>query len=905
MEHSLFRYIWRNSKKEQLVILAMVLISLPFYYVSLDLPKQIVNEGIQGEGFPSPGSTQTYFKIELPFADGVVLFDGFQLDQLATLLALSFSFLGLVMINGLFKFVINTRKGRLGERMLRRLRYQLTDRLLRFPIPYLKRVKQAEAATMIKDEVDPLGGFIGEAFVNPVFLGGQALTAMGFIMAQSVWLGSVALGIVLFQAFLIPKLRTPILRLGRQRQLTARELAGRIGEVVAGGVEIHAHDTSNFERADVVSRLGRIFAIRYEIFRRKFFVKFLNNFLAQLTPFIFYAAGGYLALQGQLDIGALVAVIAAYKDLPSPIKELIDWDQRRQDVQIKYEQVIEQFAPPVLIEPARQAIDAPIVGPLTGDIVLSHLTVQDEGDNKTLDSVSWKAPVTAHIALVGPSGGGREALASVVAALEPPASGHASIGGHDLETLPEAVTGRRLSYVDGGAYLFGKSLGENLVYSLKHQPALRDDIGEEERREIEAMKREAQFSGNPFFDNDGDWIDYAAVGVSSAEGLREKLLDICQVVELDDDLYRFGLAARFDPEERPGLAAKLLEARTELAKRLEQEGDEDLVVRFDPATFNPNASVAENLLFGLPLDEKFREQALPRHPVLQEALSEAGLLEELENVGLQIARTMVEIFADLPPGHPFFEQFSFIDAEELPEYRTLVGKAEKGAGVSALSQEERESLLQLAFGYTEARHRLSLLDENLQEKMVVARRAFAERLPEEEQSGIAYYNPESYNPAATLQDNILFGRLAHGQARADEVIQKIILAILEESGLRHDVMEMGMGYDIGFGGKRLSSTQQQKLALARALVKQPDLLIVSNAMTSLDGAAQQRIVQRILGLRQGKGVLWSLHRADLGTLFEEVAVLRDGRLVESGPRQELEKEGSEFQSLLQAGGTGG
>ena len=180
---------------------------------------------------------------------------------------------------------------------------------------------------------------------------------------------------------------------------------------------------------------------------------------------------------------------------------------------------------------------------------------------------------------------------------------------------------------------------------------------------------------------------------------------------------------------------------------------------------------------------------------------------------------------------------------------------------------------------------------------LVARRAFAERLPEEEQSGIAYYNPESYNPAATLQDNILFGRLAHGQARADEVIQKIILAILEESGLRHDVMEMGMGYDIGFGGKRLSSTQQQKLALARALVKQPDLLIVSNAMTSLDGAAQQRIVQRILGLRQGKGVLWSLHRADLGTLFEEVAVLRDGRLVESGPRQELEKEGSEFQSL--------
>ena len=56
-------------------------------------------------------------------------------------------------------------------------------------------------------------------------------------------------------------------------------------------------------------------------------VKFINNFLAQVTPFLFYVIGGYLALQGRLDIGQLVAVIAAYKDLPGPMKELIDWDQ--------------------------------------------------------------------------------------------------------------------------------------------------------------------------------------------------------------------------------------------------------------------------------------------------------------------------------------------------------------------------------------------------------------------------------------------------------------------------------------------------------------------------------------------------------------------------------------------------
>ncbi len=110
--------------------------------------------------------------------------------------ALSIVFLLLVIINGLFKFYINTYKGRLGERMLRRIRFELVDRVLRFPPYQFKRVKSAEVATMVKDEVEPLGGFIGDAFVQPALLGGQALTAMLFIIIQNFWLGMIAAAIV-------------------------------------------------------------------------------------------------------------------------------------------------------------------------------------------------------------------------------------------------------------------------------------------------------------------------------------------------------------------------------------------------------------------------------------------------------------------------------------------------------------------------------------------------------------------------------------------------------------------------------------------------------------------------------------------------------------------------------------
>src|SRR3546814_8833784 len=105
-------------------------------------------------------------------------------------------------------------------------------------------------ATMFKYEVEPLGGFIGDAFATPLFLGGQAATAMLFIMVQSFWLGLVAAAVVLLQSYLIPRLRRRILELGRERQLTARQLAGRIGEIIDGGVEVQAHDATNYERAE-------------------------------------------------------------------------------------------------------------------------------------------------------------------------------------------------------------------------------------------------------------------------------------------------------------------------------------------------------------------------------------------------------------------------------------------------------------------------------------------------------------------------------------------------------------------------------------------------------------------------------------------------------------------------------
>src|SRR4030095_1106037 len=106
---------------------------------------------------------------------------------------------------------INVAKGALGERMLRRMRFDLFALILRFTPEALRTVKSSETATIVKDEVEPIGAFIGDAFILPMFLGTQAITALIFILVQSFSLGLLAAAVVSIQFAIIPRMRRELL----------------------------------------------------------------------------------------------------------------------------------------------------------------------------------------------------------------------------------------------------------------------------------------------------------------------------------------------------------------------------------------------------------------------------------------------------------------------------------------------------------------------------------------------------------------------------------------------------------------------------------------------------------------------------------------------------------------------
>ena len=710
MQPSIFSFVWRYSKRQQIMLLLFTALSFPFLYLSLDLPKTIINDAIGGQDFPR----QLFGMEVMP-----------ELEQLEYLWVLSTLFLALVFINGGFKYAVNVYRGVVGERMLRRLRYQLLGRIMRFPLGQFRRVSQGELVSMVSSETEPLGGYIGDCLALPAFQGGTLITILVFMFIQDWKLGLAAIALYPVQAWLIPKLQRKLNQLKKARVVKVRKLSERISEVVAGIQDVHAHDTSQYELADFSGHLGEIYKIRYDIYRQKFLIKFLNNFIAQVTPFFFYAIGGYLVITGDLTLGALVAALAAYKDLSAPWKELLNYYQIAEDARIKYDLLLETFEPDGVLDESKQLGEPTVTEPLRGEIIATNLSLREEADSGFTASATFRANAEEALAIVGPGGSGAQRLATILAGVSEPVSGSISIGGYDLRTLPETVTGRRLAYVSQEPRLRAGTLRDNLYYTLKHRPINPREYGEAEKEQYEWRVNEAELSGNSPFDTHADWIDYEAIGVSSADELTQRAVEVLTLVDMEEDVYQLGLNGVIDPDQRADLASRIMQARGALRDRLRDPTIAELVELFDKDSYNTNLSVGENLVFGTSVDASLDADNLHTSDYIRKVLHESGLMNDFLVIGRSVAELMAELFADVPADSELFEQFSFISADDLPEFRGMLARTEEGK-TEGLTPEDRTMMLSLPFKLVVARHRLGLIDDDLQARILVARKMFAE-----------------------------------------------------------------------------------------------------------------------------------------------------------------------------------
>ncbi len=386
---------------------------------------------------------------------------------------------------------------------------------------------------------------------------------------------------------------------------------------------------------------------------------------------------------------------------------------------------------------------------------------------------------------------------------------------------------------------------------------------------------------------------------------RDEVMRVLNAVGLSDDMYHLGLYAVITPEQHPELTQRLIEARHSVRTQLANVATGTLFEPFDQRTYCAHASIAENLLFGEPVSEAFAVGRLAEDRYVMSVIKRAGLLPDLLKIGCVAATAVLKAHAAGTGIPEDYEGRALAHADELALLRALPERV-AAAGAKTLSKAECQLLVSMALKVVASRHSFCSIGEHVQSRIVHARKRFIRDLPKRLRQHIAFFDPDAYNPALTIQDNLLFGRLAEERPNAVKRIGPVLNAVISQSNLREQITQAGLDYHVGVNSARLKPSQRQQLAIARALLKHPDVFVACRATTELDASVEQYVVKNVRHELRGRCIVWVFDHLHLAQNFDCVLGLSGGRVLE--PPSSLDKrngDASENVNSKRATGLGG
>jgi len=165
--------------------------------------------------------------------------------------------------------------------------------------------------------------------------------------------------------------------------------------------------------------------------------------------------------------------------------------------------------------------------------------------------------------------------------------------------------------------------------------------------------------------------------------------------------------------------------------------------------------------------------------------------------------------------------------------------------------------------------------------------------PSELRRQIGYVPQETFLFSATLAENIAFG--------VESATEEQIRRAAELAGLASDIEGFPEGYRtlVGERGITLSGGQKQRTAIARAILRDPRILILDDALASVDTLTEERILEGLAGVMRGRTSILISHRVSTVRQAGRIVVLSAGRIVEQGTHAELIETGGYYAGLYQ------
>ncbi|MEM7071331.1 MAG: ABC transporter ATP-binding protein/permease, partial [Pseudomonadota bacterium] len=694
-------------------------------------------------------------------------------------------------------------------------------------------------------ETEPLSGFIGDSLALPIYQGGTMITILLFMLFQDPILGVAAIGVIPIQAILIPKIQRKVNLLGRERVRNVRKLSQDINEAASGLSYIRLNGIEHYTLSKFSDVLGDIFFIRLNIYKLKFLMKFLNNLIGQLTPLMFLSLGGYLVMNGQVSIGALVAMLAAYKDLTAPWKELLNYYQRLHDSTLKFKQIDEQFSPHNPIHKNLYALPPKKTDSV--HIEINQIAINNQFGNPIIEpfSADWKPG--SLIAITSTNSTALSSLADVLTGLHPPSSGDILFLKQSLKTLKPEMRTRLISYSGPEPFMFNGTIMQNLFYGLRLIPPSEDTDDEKQNRH-QAIE-EAILAGNSQYTSQKLWTDFDFVGATQISDFRSILYDHVRIFGHEDIIYSYGLKDIVTIEP---IRENLLKARPKVQHLMRDFSH--YIEPFESDHFNPLLSNYENLLFAIADPQSFNVYDMACDPCIIRLLGDQKILNNAIEIGWRYATTLQNVInheTDFSIARlrafKFLQNDAFQKLLEQMQAEPIETALDLKQATHSMDLSDKEKLSCAIFlSLCPHLHGQDLINDRVRTNIVNIRHQIIKNdIKTKIDHVIERLDPQTYNTHLNVEDNLLFGRI---NTYSTQELEKIHNA-LSEANKKANIYDLviavsAVSTQVGVAGNRIPIHVKQTIQYLRAIIKLPRLLIINQAFSTFENDHVINIIKR-------------------------------------------------------------
>ena len=421
--------------------------------------------------------------VAVPLLLGEIVDKGVLPKDSGVVVRLSLIIAALAILDGGLTLVQRWYSSRIGEGLIFDLRTQVFTHVLRQPIAFFTRAQTGALVSRLNNDV------IGaqQAFTSTLSGVVSNVVSLVFIviaMASKSWVLTLA-ALALLPFFLIPAryMGQRLAGLSHEAMGLNAELGTRMTERfnVAGALLVKLFGKPRIEDEQYSERAGRVrdIGVKIAFTRTVFFVAL--TLVASLATALVYGAGGVMAVNGTLSVGALLVLVALLGRLYGPLTALSNVRVDVMTAMVSFERVFEvldleplvqEAADPVVLQQRPVSVEFEGVGfryPSADEVSLASLETVAFGDRRAggpvLSDVTFSVQPGELVALVGPSGAGKTTITSLVARLYDPTVGHVRLGGVDLRDATLASVHDVVGVVTQEAHLFHDTIRANLAYA--------------------------------------------------------------------------------------------------------------------------------------------------------------------------------------------------------------------------------------------------------------------------------------------------------------------------------------------------------------------------------------------------------------------------------------------------------